>query len=130
MLVLPELFLPDDNLPDIAEHAQPMDGGRMADLSSAARQVGCALTVGFAERAGERVYDSAVTLSVHGLAIAHHRKIQLCGPREAGVFCPGDQVVAFDFQGRRAALVIVDLPAPLAEGLRSTHMTDYRPAEM
>lgn len=106
MLVLPELFLPGYNLAEIADYAQPMDGAWMADLSSAVRQAGCALTVGFAERAGARIYNSAVTLSAHGLVVAHHRKIQLYGPREAAVFTAGERLATFDFQGRRAALLI------------------------
>lgn len=106
MVVLPELFLPGYNSDRIAELAQPADGSWMARLCAMVRVAKCGLTVGFAERDGACLYNSAVAIAADGRVLACYRKVQLYGPREARLFEPGDEFVTFDLAGRRLALLI------------------------
>lgn len=106
MLVAPEVFLPGYNHDAIPALAQPRHGAWAARLSSLARQHGCGLTLGYAERDGERLYNSAVCLDARGVELAHYRKIQLYGPREKALFTPGEAYTVFDLGGIRTALLI------------------------
>ena len=106
VVVLPEVWLPGyhlDNIPDLALRA---DADPLARLSAAAREAGCALVVGYAEREGDRVYNAARCIGPDGLTLAHYRKIQLFGPRERAIYAPGNSYVTFDLARRRAALLI------------------------
>jgi 5-aminopentanamidase len=106
MLVAPEVFLPGYNHPDIAALAQPRGGDWHRCLASMVGGRGCGLTVGYAERAGDRLFNSAVTFDATGTEVAHYRKLQLYGPREAAIYTPGDAYTIFDLGGIRTALMI------------------------
>ncbi|MGP6085421.1 carbon-nitrogen hydrolase family protein [Antarctobacter jejuensis] len=107
MAVFPELFLPGYNRPDLhARLAQPQGGAWETRLADVCRETGCGLTIGWAERAGETVYNVATTYDRSGRKLAHHRKLQLFGPMERDSFFPGDSLTPFDLNGRRAALLI------------------------
>lgn len=106
MAVFPELCLPGYNHADVAKLAQPSDGAWIARLRALAREAGVGLTIGYAEREGDRVFNSAIALDAAGAVLARYRKIQLYGPREAALFTPGDRYEVFDLAGRRAALLI------------------------
>jgi 5-aminopentanamidase len=71
MAVFPELFLPGYNCADIPARAQPLDGPWGARLAGLARRHGCGITLGLAERDGDRLYNSAVALgpTAHGSRI-------------------------------------------------------------
>lgn len=119
MLVAPELVLPGYNCPDLhAELAQPVDGAWLRDLQAQAARIGCGVTLGFAERSGEAVYNSAVCIGADGTLRGHHRKLQLFGAMEAASFTPGNSGYAvFDLEGRRAGLLIcydVEFPGHVA----------------
>jgi predicted amidohydrolase len=106
-LTLPEVFLPGYNDDRIAALAQPRGGpwhARMADLARAHR---CGLVAGYAERGGDRLFNSAVAFDATGREAAHYRKIQLFGPRENAIYTPGDSYTIFDAGGgTRAALLV------------------------
>lgn len=108
MLVLPELFLPGYNRPDLhGLLAQTRDGHWIHALGRLAREAGCGLTFGWAERDGERIYNAATALGPDGAVLAHYRKIQLYGPMETGIFTPGEEAPpVFEFGGRRIGLLI------------------------
>jgi 5-aminopentanamidase len=106
MLVMPELFLPGYNSARLPDLAQPADGPWAATLSDMCRKAGCGLTIGFAERDGERLFNAALAFGPDGKRLAHYRKIQLFGDREQRLFTPGDRYVTFPFAGRKAALLI------------------------
>jgi predicted amidohydrolase len=105
-LVLPELWLPGYNQPDMAQKALVRDSAPLTRLATAARAAGCALVTGYAERAGDRLYNSAVAFGPEGETLAHYRKIQLYGPREKALFTPGDEFVHFPIHGETAAILI------------------------
>lgn len=107
MLVAPELFLPGYNRPDLhASLSQPQGGDWCRRLSDMARDTGCGVTVGWAERAGDRVYNAATAFGTDGAVLGHHRKVQLYGPMEKASFAPGDDFALFDFDGIPTGLMI------------------------
>ncbi len=105
-VVLPEVWLPGYNQPDIAARAMPADAPPLRALADAARTAGCGLVMGFAEAAQGRVWNSAIHIDATGRTVAVYRKIQLYGPREAALYRPGDAYATFDLAGRRAAILI------------------------
>lgn len=107
MALMPELFLPGYNQPDrFATLAQPQGGDWQAGLSQLCRHHGCGLTIGWAERAGDTLYNAATCFDATGTVLGHYRKIQLFGPTEAACFAPGDSYCTFELHGQRAALLI------------------------
>lgn len=105
-LVLPEIWLPGYNQPDIAARALTLDSVPMRRLADAARAQKTALVVGYAEREGERIFNSAVCFGPDGTCLANYRKIQLYGPREKAIYTPGDTYATFDLGGEKVALLI------------------------
>lgn len=107
MLVAPELFLPGYNRPDLhGALAQPVGGAWFGRLAAMAREGGCGLCVGWAERDGETVYNAATAFGADGAVLGHYRKIQLYGPMEQASFAPGDAYCLFDLDGVTTALMI------------------------
>ncbi|MCB1358557.1 MAG: carbon-nitrogen hydrolase family protein [Maritimibacter sp.] len=107
MLVAPELFLPGYNRPDLhGDLAQPKGGPWLQRLSALARAAGCGVTLGWAERDGDRVYNAAIAICADGEVLGHYRKIQLFGPMEHASFAPGDDYALFDLDGLRTALLV------------------------
>lgn len=106
MLVAPEIYLPGYNQPDIPARAQARGGPWHQRLAALCRTTGCGLTIGYAEREGDTVYNSAVTFDATGAELAHYRKVQLFGPREKSIYAAGDSVATFDLHGIRTGLLI------------------------
>ncbi|HRO12753.1 nitrilase-related carbon-nitrogen hydrolase, partial [Amaricoccus sp.] len=120
MLVLPELFLPGYNRPDLhAALAQPMDGAWIARLREMAAGAGCGLTLGWAERAGGDIHNAATAIGPDGGILAHYRKIQLYGPMERASFrCGSAPPPVFGLGGRRFGLLVcydVEFPGHVAD---------------
>lgn len=107
MAVFPELFLPGYNRPDLhGPLSQPLGGEWSGRLAALARAAGCGLTIGWAERDGDRVYNAATAFGPDGATLGHYRKIQLFGPMEQESFAFGDSYTIFDFAGHKTALMI------------------------
>lgn len=108
LLIAPELLLPGYNCPDLhAVTAQPVEGAWIARLSALAAAHRCGLVFGWAERAGDRVLNSATAIGPDGAVLATYRKRQLFGPMERASFAPGlDPAPVFDLAGRRCGLQI------------------------
>jgi len=102
-LVVPEVWLPGYNQPDIAAKAL---SGPLDEVQALCRDTGCGLVLGFAERRGNRLSNAAVAYGQTGEELARYRKIQLYGPRENALYTPGDAYVTFDLGGMKAALLI------------------------
>ncbi len=122
LLVLPELFLPGYNRPDLhSALAQTIDGEWMARLRKMAANAGCGLCLGWAEREGNRVYNAATTIGPDGSILGHYRKIQLYGPMERASFARGESLCApFQIGGRQTSMFIcydIEFPGH-TEGLR------------
>lgn len=107
VLIAPELFLPGYNRPDLhGALSQPRGGAWCQRLSAMAREVGCGLCLGWAERDGETVYNSATCWDATGAEVGHYRKIQLFGPMEKASFAAGDAYCLFELEGIRASMLI------------------------
>ncbi len=107
MLVMPELYLPGYNHPDHhRDLAQPRGGAWETRLAAMARDAGCGLTIGWAERDGGAVYNAATAFGADGAVLGHYRKVQLFGPMERASFQPGNGFCTFDLHGTRCALLI------------------------
>ena len=106
MLVAPEVYLPGYNNDTIPALAQNRAGGWHGLLSALCRSANCGLVVGYAERDDAQVYNAALVLDATGAPLAHYRKIQLYGAREAAIYAPGDAYVTFDLLGTKAAILI------------------------
>lgn len=106
LLVAPEVYFPGYNSSRIPDLAQPRGGAWHAALSSLCRAAGCGLVVGYAERDGAVIYNSAIAFDAAGQEVGHYRKTQLYGPREKAIFAHGDSLCSFDFGGIRASILI------------------------
>lgn len=105
-LVLPEVWLPGYNQPDITAQALSRDSAPMQRLAAAARRHATALVIGYAERDGDRVYNSAACFGPDGTLLCNYRKVQLYGPREAALYRPGDSLPTFRLGTETAAILI------------------------
>lgn len=105
-VVLPEVFLPGYNQPDIPALALTLDSAPLRRLSQAARSHHTALVVGYAERDGTRIYNSAACFGPDGVLLCNYRKVQLYGPREAALYTPGDTLSTFALGTETAAILI------------------------
>lgn len=107
LAVMPEMFLPGYNQPNlIRDMAEPQGGPWEDRLSGLCAGAGCGLVIGWAERDGAHVFNSAGFFDRTGRKRAHYRKIQLFGPMEKDVFTPGDSYSVFALGSRKAALLI------------------------
>lgn len=105
-LVLPEVWLPGYNQPDIAARAMGLDSPPLHRLSAAAKAARTALVVGYAERDGDRVFNSAACFGPDGALLCNYRKVQLYGPRERAIYTPGDSLPVFQLGGKKTAILI------------------------
>ncbi len=107
MVVFPELFLPGYNQPQLhASLAQPQGGPWEVQLASLAKSANCGLTIGWAERDDDHLYNSASAFNAQGQRLAHYRKLQLYGEMERSVFTPGCDYVLFELGGIQTGLLI------------------------
>jgi 5-aminopentanamidase len=106
VLVAPEAYLPGYNSGHIADLAQPKTGGWLTRLSALCQTADCGLVTGYAEREGDDIFNAAVAINAQGDPVAHYRKIQLYGPREAAIYAPGDAYCTFNLGGIKAGLLI------------------------
>ncbi len=108
LVVCPELFTTGYRIAgDHRELAQPADGVWMQAMAHMARQHQTALVYGYAERAGEVVYNSAAMIGPNGAMLANHRK-QLPAPDcfEERCFADGVGPTFIAYRGIKIALVI------------------------
>lgn len=92
LVVLPELILPGYNRPKAHRaEARQLGGDWCAAMGEIARQAGCAICYGWAERLDDQVFNVASVLDKTGARIAHYRKIQLFGSMEKKSFAFGTE---------------------------------------
>jgi predicted amidohydrolase len=88
LLVTPELGITSyGGGEDILTLAEPADGAIVARLGDIARNTGVALVAGFAEKAGDAVYNSAIYTDGSGKPSVY-RKSHLYGDYERSLFTP------------------------------------------
>lgn len=108
LLVVPELYLPGYNRPDLhAELSQPINGEWMTRVRALARAAGCGVCLGWAERDGSEVYNAATLVGPSGAVLIHYRKIQLFGGMEADSFHRGTTLApVVEMGGHRIGLLV------------------------
>ena len=83
LLMTPELFMAGYNIGDLVhELAEPEDGPFMSEVSELARTCGIHIMCAFAERADERIYNSASLFGADGARQFTYRKLHLSGAYE------------------------------------------------
>jgi 5-aminopentanamidase len=105
-LVLPEIWLPGYNQPDIPARALTRGSEPMRRLAAAAKRHATTLVVGYAERDGDTVYNAAACFGPDGALLGNYRKVQLYGPRERALYAPGAAYTTFPLGGKTAAILI------------------------
>ncbi len=75
IVVLPECLDLGWTDPSARRLAQPIPGPHAQQLADAARQSGAFVVAGLVERAGERIYNSAILIDPRGEILLLHRKI-------------------------------------------------------
>ncbi|MGY9048320.1 MAG: carbon-nitrogen hydrolase family protein, partial [Rhodobacterales bacterium] len=108
IVLLPELILPGYNQSKAhRDLAEEIDGASCRAMAALARECGLAIAYGWAERAGDVVYNAASLIDAQGRRIGHYRKLQLFGALERDSFVPGTEAPeVFDFGGHRIGLLI------------------------
>jgi predicted amidohydrolase len=116
LVVFPEMFLTGYNIgAAVRELAEPSDGPSLAALGEIAQKAGTAIVCGYPERAGDRLFNSAVFLDAEGETLANYRKSQLFGAFEMAYFTPGSQLVISEFGGIKVGFLIcydIEFPEP------------------
>jgi predicted amidohydrolase len=105
-LVLPEVFLPGYNRPDIPSRGGGPPPAPPPPPPPPPRRHATPLVVGYAERCGAQVHNSAACFGADGGCLANYRKVQLYGPREKALYAPGDAFATFPLGGETAAILI------------------------
>lgn len=107
LLLLPELFACGYAIGDsVAEAAEPRDGEAAQALALLARGYGVAIHCGYAERAGDRLYNSAICFGPDGAELTHQRKLALPPGGERAHFSAGQGCALFTYKGFRIATLI------------------------
>ena len=107
LLIAPELATTGYGAGDaIGQLAEPPDGPQADALSDMARAHDLAIVTGFAERDGDRVFNSALFVDPTGLR-ACYRKCQLWGDYECGLFgAAAPSAVHLEYGGLRIGMLI------------------------
>jgi predicted amidohydrolase len=118
LVLCPELFACGYHIgEDIARLAEAADGPFAQAVADLAARTGTAVLYGYAERDGDRVYNSAQLVGPVG-PIAHHRKLVIPPGPETGRFAEGQGCAVFEFAGMRCAILIC-YDAEFPEGPRA-----------
>jgi 5-aminopentanamidase len=105
--VFPELFMTGYNIGDKVEMlAEEIDGPMVSGLQKIAIKCGVAIIMGFAERRGKELFNSAIAIDAYGQIVAHHHKVFLFGAREKDTFRAGTEFPVFKLAGRNCGLAI------------------------
>ena len=116
LLITPELFLCGYNIgnqvPDVAE---PQDGESLGRAAALCKKYGVGCLIGYAEREGKEVYNSAYLAAADGSRLGNFRKLHLSGPFEKAQFTAGNDIVTAEVNGVVVApLICYDVEIPEA----------------
>ena len=112
LMVFPELYLAGYSTRDVGRFALDLDDPAIARIKTAARDAATAVIVGFAERGGQGVANSALCVDEHGAVVDCYRKVQLFDA-ERKVFAAGDRLTVAHLAGVDIGVMICfDLEFP------------------
>lgn len=107
LVVTPELFLSGYGCANaVREMAQTHDSAVLEAIAQIATKTGVGLALGYPERDGETLYNSAVVFGPKGECLHRYRKTILPNEFEKSCFETGNGPNVFDFLGVRCSVVI------------------------
>lgn len=107
LVVCPELFMSGYNCPDeIPARAQEMCGEFFDRVAALAKRTRTAIIYGYPERAGDKLFNSALCIDKNGMFLANHRKLACPPGFETALFDVGDGMTVFTLEGFRIAILI------------------------
>ncbi len=107
LLLLPELFACGYNIGALLQdHAEAPDGPTFQAIAGLALQHGIALHYGYAERAGNTLFNAAQCIGPNGQRLVHQRKLAIPPGFEQTYFTAGQGCALFDLCGLRIATLI------------------------
>ena len=119
VLVFPELFVTGYNIGEqVKVLAQPLDGEICRTLQRIASQKSVSIIIGFPERGGDSIFNSAIAIDKHGQIVGHHRKVFLFGDQEKALFAPGGNFTTFNINGYQCGISIcydIEFPEAIRE---------------
>lgn len=105
LAVFPELFLSGYRLDGVVSVALSPAGPELEHIANAARAMATAVVVGFAERTGDGIANSAACIDRDGRSAGVYRKAYLFG-NERRAFIAGDELLLVELAGRRVGPMI------------------------
>lgn len=112
-ILFPELyttgFFLNERVYDLAE---PVNGEMITKIKKHARLLKIGVIVGFPEREGEHIFNSAVFINKQGEILGTYRKIHLFD-HEKKYFSPGESIPVFELpEGRFGVMITYDMEFP------------------
>ena len=112
LVVFPELCLNGYDLHTVGDTALNLDGPELATVADVARAARSTVVVGFAERDGDRVANSAAVLSADAARLHVYRKTHLFGS-ERDAFVTGGELSVAHADGRALGpMICFDMEFP------------------
>jgi len=107
LLLCPELFMTGYYLKaEVNELAESIDGPFIRQACQLALKHRIMMVFGYPEKAGSRIYNSAVVISSDGDVVANYRKLHLPGDFENSYFKPGNSYTTFNIKGIKTGILI------------------------
>ena len=107
LVVLPELFACGYAIgAQTRASAQPAHGPTAQRLSELAQRFKLAIHCGYAERADETLYNSAMCIGPDGTLLGHHRKLAIPPGFEREYYTAGQGITLFTYRGFKIATLI------------------------
>lgn len=116
LLITPELFLCGYNIGDqVPAVAETQNGKNLCRAAALSRKYGVCCLIGYAERAGKEIYNSAYLAAADGTMLGNFRKLHLSGPYEKAQFTAGNDIITAEIKGVVVApLICYDVEIPEA----------------
>jgi predicted amidohydrolase len=105
LVAFPELYLTGYDLGRVASIAIAIESAPLAAIREAAVDAATAVAVGFAERRGDAIANTAALIDDDGVIVACYRKTHLFGD-EKDAFEPGDELIVAELGGTRIGTMI------------------------
>jgi len=107
MLVTPELYFSGYGSAMVVRAAAQVQGSpSLRAAGELAARHGVGLVLGYPEKSGCALYNSAAVFDRGGHLISNYRKVALPNDFEKACFTPGTGLEAFDFEGVRCSILI------------------------
>lgn len=106
LVIFPELFLTGYEIEDhVAEVAETLEGPSISSLREAAKRYEVGMIIGFPERFGIHLYNSAVCIDKNGNIAGVYRKVHLF-EWEKDVFSVGDKACVIEVDGAKISMMM------------------------